>query len=858
MHPAFHYFQLYFVQLSFLLLPLAELHAQTDDDSEWDEIMLNSDSSYTDGKDIIFIIDDSIISEDVMRWNKNMLSIDTKKPHDDSGIQNLLPPPGYIIQIQPRPLLKNVAMGQHGVHIGGMFEKNTIPNDSSAMDQWNWLSELALKVLRFPAGANSKFMHLLEGPGYGYNPLEMIAYFDNTDDTIDFPVVDFTTLGDVLDESNNPDSLVQWIHPSEVEDFISLFQKWENQLNLPSTHRYIDDFIQLVKKIETENPGHLVDVIICLNVISEPASVCREIVEYLRSNIIHTINVVGVEFGNEVGFTWSERMMDWDCFDAYYSFLKGESGPWDTILFPEMLTDHNFFNEFKGLSSFNCKVGIPASNLQGDFAFRMGADEGPREGCAWNDSIRAHYSDVTITSGGSSRYNFDAVILHPYYDAANNWQSVVTNNLLANYNCNLGDSDSTNDFWLYDSYDPRLYNAFDSIGLNFQQLIKKRYLESYDTHNTTFNFNLTGPSAKNLWVTECNLKTKIQGVDDSILDKLNTITQTWQHAMVFQEWYLKNIKLNHTGGYKTNFFTYTTWQNYAGAAATDFITAANGKELDSLGKNIYPYNLSLSDTAFRNYYMKRTTHYSFELLSTIVKENLKYVPSYFALNKKERNVNPTVFMDPDKENVYIFYSNINGYAQNYKLSTTLLTDLFPGSGWVDADTATVYFVQGLKPYSTSGKGKNTLFDINACYSGMNGFPMEIMSLDTMINIPDCDSTVIANMCLTAPAYSMGYFKVPIQAYYPPPGGAKLAANITEHLIVYPNPAENYFTFFVINPHLMEDRLWNIRITTTSGIIISNTAAAELSQIDINSLPPGIYQITFTNDTIVYYKSLIKI
>lgn len=842
----------------FLSAFINKSYAQTDDDSEWEEIMLYSDSSYTDGKDIIFIVDDSIISEDVMRYNKNLLSIDTKKPHDNSGIQNLLPPPGFTIQIQPRPLLKNVAMGQHGVHIGGMFDKNTIPNDSSAMDQWNWLSELAPKVLRFPAGANSKFMHLLEGPGYGYNPLEMIAYFDNTDDTIDFPVVDFTTLGDVLDESNIPDSLLQWIHPSEIEDFISLFQKWENQLNLPSTHRYIDDFIQLVEKIETDNPGHVVDVIICLNVISEPASVCREIVEYLRSNSIHNINVVGVEFGNEVGGMWGVHMMEWDCFNEYYSFLKGESGPWDSILFPAMLTDHDFFHEFKGISSFNCKVGIPIDNLSGDFAFRMASDEGPREGCDWNDSVRTHYSDVTITSGGGSRYNFDAVILHPYYDAANNWGDLMIRNLDSNYTCNLGDSDTTNDYWLFGMYDARLYNAFDSISLNFQELIKKRYLESYNEHNATLNFGLTGPAAKNLWVTECNLKAKSQLYSPGKNLIANTITQTWQHAMVFQEWYLKNIKLNYTSGYKPNFFTYTTWQNYAGAAATDFITTANGKELDSLGKNIYPYNLPQTDTAFRNYYMKRTTHYSFELLSIIVKENLKYVPSYFALNKKERNVSPTVFMDPAKENLYIIYSNVNGYAQCYKLSTTLLTDLFPGSGWVDADTATVYFVQGLKPYSTSGKGKNTLFDINECYSGMAGFPLEIMRLDTMINIPDCDSTVEATMCLTAPAYSMGYFKVPIQAFYPPPKTSNPAANIKDQLILYPNPSENYFSFLITDRVKNEDAIWDVQISTASGLLISNTKAKPLSSIDIDALPSGIYQVTFTNDKLIYFKSLIKI
>ncbi|MBK8489286.1 MAG: hypothetical protein IPL48_16070 [Bacteroidetes bacterium] len=791
-------------------------NAQTDDDSEWEEIILNSDSSYTDGKDIIFIIDDSIGTEEAMRLNNNIESGNYNKGTNIINYQLIVPPPNNNILIQPRAMLKNVAMGQHGLHIGGAFDNNTIPNDSSAMDQWNWLSELAPKVLRFPSGANNKFMHLLDGPGYGYNPLEMIKYYDNTDGVTDFPVVDFAALGDVLDD--NRDSLELWINESEVSNFESLFGKWTNQLDLSSTHRYIDDFITLVEKIETDNPGHVVDVIVCLNIISEPASVCKQIVEYMRSNSIHNVNVVGVEFGNEVGAKWSVSMMGWDCFNEYYSFLKGESGAWDSVLSTTMQSDHDFFYQFKAISSFSCKVGIPAENLPGDFAFRMPADDGPREGCSWNDSLRAHYSDNTITISGGSRYNFDAVILHPYYDAENNWGDLMSNNLYANYSCNLGDSDSTNDYWLYGMYDPRLYNAFDSIGLNFQSLIKTKYLESYNEHNTVLNFNLSGPIAKNLWVTECNLKTNIKGVNDSINDKINAITQTWQHSMVFQEWYLKNIKLNFTTGYRTNFFTYTTWQNYAGGSGTDFISPANREELDSLGKYVFPYNLSTSDTAFRNYYVKRTTHYSFELLSVIVKENLKYVPSFFALNKKERNLNPTVFMDPAKENLYIFYSNVKGNSQNYKLSTTELPDLFPGSDWVDADTATIYYMQGLKPYSTSGKGKNTLFDINACYS-TNPFPLGITHLDTMINIPECDSTVGANLCLTAPSYSMGYFKVPIQSHSYPPGGAKLNAENQDKLIVYPNPSSNYFYFFTTNPGEYESTEWDIKISTVSGVFI---------------------------------------
>ncbi len=176
---------------------------------------------------------------------------------------------------------------------------------------------------------------------------------------------------------------------------------------------------------------------------------------------------------------------------------------------------------------------------------------------------------------------------------------------------------------------------------------------------------------------------------------------------------------------------------------------------------------------------------------------------------------------------------------------------------MDADTATIYYMQGLKPYSTSGKGKNTLFDINECHDSL-GFPIEIVSLDTMINIPECDSIVGANLCLTAPAYSMGYFKVPIQSHSYPPGGAKVVAKSQNKLIIYPNPSGNSFYFFTTHPEEFEEADWDIKISTVSGIFIKKISATPLLPIDISELLPGIYQITFTNEEAIYYKSLIKI
>ncbi|MBK9505555.1 MAG: hypothetical protein IPO03_09315 [Bacteroidetes bacterium] len=76
---------------------------------------------------------------------------------------------------------KTINQGLYGFHIAGIYGRKVIPNDGSAIDQWQWMSELAPSSLRFPGGADSKFMHLLDGPGYGYNIEEIIRFYDRTD-----------------------------------------------------------------------------------------------------------------------------------------------------------------------------------------------------------------------------------------------------------------------------------------------------------------------------------------------------------------------------------------------------------------------------------------------------------------------------------------------------------------------------------------------------------------------------------------------------------------------------------------------------------------------------------------------------
>lgn len=143
--------------------------------------------------------------------------------------------------------INDVNQGQYGFHIAGIFGRKQIPNDSSALDQWNWMSDLAPASLRFPGGADSKFMHLLEGPGYGYDLEEIIRFYDRTDGVDNAPI--FDTIVEALNINTTPDSFyLSWMHVQEVGDFKGFGGRWLDEQILDSTHRHIDDFIEMIQK----------------------------------------------------------------------------------------------------------------------------------------------------------------------------------------------------------------------------------------------------------------------------------------------------------------------------------------------------------------------------------------------------------------------------------------------------------------------------------------------------------------------------------------------------------------------------------------------------------------------------------
>ncbi|MBK9457831.1 MAG: hypothetical protein IPO24_20790 [Bacteroidetes bacterium] len=65
--------------------------------------------------------------------------------------------------------------------------------------------------------------------------------------------------------------------------------------------------------------------IVCLNILTETAEDCLDIVQYLQSNPVHNVNVVGVEMGNETANKFHKQIMQFGEFDDYWNYIDGQA-----------------------------------------------------------------------------------------------------------------------------------------------------------------------------------------------------------------------------------------------------------------------------------------------------------------------------------------------------------------------------------------------------------------------------------------------------------------------------------------------------------------------------------------------------
>jgi hypothetical protein len=785
----------------------------------------------TDGIDTVFYFGDEVVSDSVAgrfgsssKYYNNSTSYNAKIGVLDSNIY-----------VRIGNSTKTVNEGLLGYHLGGVFDDQTIPVDSTSLDQWDWFSGLRPESVRIFSGSFSKFMHPLKGPGYGYNLEEIIRFYDNTDS-----IIDSVLLLDALDD--NEDSLELWINPDEVGQFTKYRTKYLSQVDIDSTRKYLDDFLLMIKKVETENPGHRVKVIVCLDIMSSSANECADMVKYIRANDIWDCEVAYVEVGNEMYFSFAESMLGIYTFDDYWNYINGgypdELSQYvvgDSVWF-----NHDYISAFKSDATFNMKLAIPARNLGSGFVFfNTEPEERIVAASNWNDSLAAHYLDsIEVGTSGIYIKKFDGVVLHPYYDESN-WEGIPDTTLLDNYPCiNLADADTTNDEWTYGLYDDRLEWAFDSITYNFRTLLRNGYIESYLEHNDHLKFYLSvAEGGKDLITTEYNFK--YEGSEN----KIGVYGQSFLHAEMLMEWVLRNIKINYNANFRPGFFKYATVQNFAGGTDNCLLSIANQRELEFLGKDTIPYNLTPADSGFRNYNMKRTPYFAMELLSEIGKQNLRYVQSNFTIFINSYNNQPTIFTNPTKTFLYLYFTNVRDAEQRILINTDYTAGFYTGGYKIKiTDTATIYCVNALKNYSTSGEGKNSLADLNGCYGDSILFPIEITQIDTLVNVPDGSGDPLK--CIKVPSYSFGIIKIPIAADIPLKESDVLNSY---NVILYPNPAANAVS--ILEPSLQTGRNQKLYCTiyNATGAICRQTNIENGGSIQVADLAHGVYTILINFD-----------
>jgi len=332
------------------------------------------------------------------------------------------------------------------------------------------------------------------------------------------------------------------------------------------------------------------------------------------------------------------------------------------------------------------------------------------------------------------------------------------------------------------------------------------------------------------------------------------------------------VRINHDNDFYNNFFTYSTVQNFAGGTLTDLVSTSNSVERQYYGTDTCPFQQSCLDNCEfdanwdkRVYHVRRTTYFTTYLISEIYRNNLKYLPSNFYMATSNLNMYPTVFINIDKDTVYVFYTNIKDTYQNFLLNPGDIDDLYTGALGVDFFPATVTYMKAKQLYSTSGK--SSLFDslVNVCYD-TNDNPFEIKALTesgldsaiiTEANDPKCGTGLSYPWsCLTAPPFTIGYFKIPVEPYYIP---KKLAGEDRTDVSIYPNPTASIFRIKA-NKYYDSGQVvpLNVEIISLTGGVIYSTNTNFDSAIDISHLAAGCYLVHITDEySNEYYKQIMK-
>ncbi|MFI5170995.1 MAG: T9SS type A sorting domain-containing protein, partial [Chitinophagales bacterium] len=535
------------------------------------------------------------------------------------------------------------------------------------------------------------------------------------------------------------------------------------------------------------------------------------------------------------------------------------------------------------------KIGLPAANLPncGDYPFLTdpeGDDQvtfdllGIGDPCTypqWNIDMLYYYNEV-VTVETVERYAFDAIVLHPYYTPSNtydplsfdnsNWGNIVVPD---DGVCMDGDLITgglqyyTSPVWDFTAMDERLecaYNGLIGVGLedgNFKEFIKVRYNDAYEKHAEELSFEDTdtGPENKEIWTTEWNYQVNDNGATGVASDFFSMTANSFVHAELLQEWFLKNIKANFDPHFRDNFFTYATVQNYIGITAISLLTQSTLR--DQVELELETVNDCL-DGELANYYVPKTTYHEMDLLKEISSNDLNFLKSTTTMYVGNINQPPTVFIpnpDPTPDDaVYVYFTNVKDEYQVYCLDPGDLGKIFDPDEDIELDYGTipVYAIEADQLYSNSGT--SDLFSINNAYDDCNaGDPnmFELNGINTYNGKYSCPGgwDVAGGVCVRVNPYSCGYFIISYDTYR--------LGEINDVFKIYPNPASNYFIIQQINAEHIEVKNMEVKIYDLFGKLLQVKIVDEGRAIDTSKLPVGAYTIVISTEGKTEAETLIK-
>lgn len=816
----------------------------------------------------------------------------------------------HTIEITPSSNAQEFDQSMYGLNISDMFAQKQEPEGTYGEDQWQILSDLSPNVIRIASGGSSMLMHLLHDPytnansqGYGYNLDEIVHYFDNTDgDPGEIDIVEPTwasATGPVLSwtENQKNTAITTWVADGWITDLklagncFDYVQKYKNQLLLPPNTRYLDAFIRLVQQIENDETngnkdrGLRVKVIVCLNIISETVDENKEIIRYLRDNDIYDLDVYGVEMGNECYDRFYQQCMGFNGAEPYYEYLTGNDSPaFSDIFRTEMLgSGHAFLQGFREDPefAFSLKVGLTGYDrpdpIDNTYQLRKVDPDDEVTYSSWNYDLATNYYDegFLVHGGEISVPAFDAVIIHPYYGKDNFQDEIVGHDgipglLRQKYPCILPGGG----IWNFGTYDNRLKPAFQMMTLKFIDLFKTGYEESFYRWGEDLGFISENPyGGKELWITEWNFKDAGDypniGGDDTY--RMTAFENTFLQGLFVFEFSLKNIKINYDNDFWSPFMPITAFHSFGGGGNTELLNFCQDEELVYYYNNTEDWmtNSKLCDAALfsaaastdgliRHYYTKHTPYFATELIGDIYKNKLQLLSSNFTmplpLYGEYNNLKPTVFIDPNREYLYIYYSNAWGYNQNFAIDPSHLVDFFDGALGVEFGTPYINGLDADFPYSTAGRCSLYDYRFNLCYSNPGGpnactdampavpYPIDLTDIGEIEPLPDgCGSGVLSTNCITVPPYSFGYIQLPLHPFY------ERSSSMNENkckLTVYPNPTADYFSVNLSNYN--SDEKLSVLVRSLSGTLIKSVIVNNQGKIMINDIPSGCYLVTVSD------------